>query len=141
MRFSSVSNLATLLYFRSMNRFVAHRSRFYLVIAWAFAATLFADAANLDDLFASNYVVHDDDAASAPPGTIPVPDCTPHPGGTKAPAQPLHLILDQDSPSLAAEYDGVALISTTDFASEEILPPRAFRDDGLLHIKLHTLLI
>jgi len=124
-----------------MNRFVAHRSRFYLVIVWAFAATIFADAANLADLFASNYVVHDDDVASAPPGTIPVPDSTPHPGGTKAPAQPLHLILDQDSPSLAAEYDGVALISTTDFASGEVLPPRAFRDDGLLHIKLHTLLI
>ena len=124
-----------------MNRFVAHRSRLYLVIAWAFAATLFADAANLDDLFASNYVVHDDDAASAPPGSIPVPDGIPAPAGTKTPAQPLHVILDQDSPSLAAEHDGVALISTTVFAAENIVPPRAFRDDGLLHIRLRTLLI
>ena len=124
-----------------MNRFVAQRSRFYLIIAWAFAATLFADAANLDDLFASNYVVHDDDAASAPPGASSFPDRLPAQQGGKSPAQPLHLILDQDSPSLAADYDGVALISTTDFSTEDILPPRDIRDDGLLHIRLRTLLI
>jgi len=124
-----------------MNRFVAHRSRLYLIIAWTFAATLFADAANLDDLFASNYVVHDDEDAVAPPGAVPAPERTPPPPGTKAPAQPQHVILDQDSPSLAAEFDAVDLISTTPIAAEDVIAPRDFRDDGLLHIRLHTLLI
>ena len=79
-----------------MNRFVKRRSRFFLIVSWAFAATMFADAANLDDIFSSNYVIHDDDDASAPSASIPFHDSASNPSPEKAPPSPVRLILDQD---------------------------------------------
>ena len=124
-----------------MNRFVKRGSYLVLFLVWAFAATLFADGANLDDIFSSNYVIHDDDAASAPPGPIPF-----HEGGSaqapvKSPSSPVRLILDQDSPSLAAESDASSLVAGT-LLSLEKAPPyeMVFAIDGL-HIKLRSLLI
>lgn len=124
-----------------MNRFVKGGSRLVIFMAWVFAATMFADAANLDDIFSSNYVIHDDDAASAPPAPIPS-----HEGGSaqspvKSPPSPVRLILDQDSPSLAAESDASSLIDGTLLAGEKASSYEMFFAIDGLHIKLHSLLI
>ena len=124
-----------------MNRFVKGRSHLFFFVAWAFAATLFADAANLDDIFSSNYVVHDDDDAWAPPGPIPTHDCgTPHSQG-KTPPAPVRLILDQDSPSLAAEYDASSLVAQSMLSGEKVVSYEMVFAVDALHIRFRSLLI
>jgi hypothetical protein len=125
----------------TMNRFVKGRSRFFLFVAWAFAATLFADSANLDDLFSSNYVVHDDDAATTPPVSIPSHDGAPGQTPDKAPPPPVRLILDQDSPSLAAEYDASSLVAQSTLSGEKAVSYEMVFAVDALHIKLRSLLI
>lgn len=122
-----------------MNRFVVRRSRFFLFVAWAFAATLFADSANLDDIFSSNYVIHDDDAATAPP--LPSHEGAPGQTPDKAPAPPVRLILDQDSPSLAAEYDASSLVAQSTLSGENAVTYEMVFAVDALHIKLRSLLI
>jgi hypothetical protein len=124
-----------------MNRFVKSRSRLFLIVSWAFAATMFADAANLDDIFSSNYVVHDDDEAWAPPGPIPSQDNATPPSPDKAPTSPVRLILDQDSPSLAAESDASSLVGQSMFSGEKTVSYEMVFAVGALHIKLRALLI
>ncbi|HMK39676.1 MAG TPA: hypothetical protein VK569_10070 [Bacteroidota bacterium] len=124
-----------------MNRFVKSGSRLVMFMAWVFAATMFADAANLDDIFSSNYVIHDDDAASAPPGPIPVHDTGSPQAPAKSPPSPVRLILDQDSPSLAADSDASSLVDGTLLSGEKAsVYEMVFAIDGL-HIKLRSLLI
>lgn len=124
-----------------MNRFVKRRSRLFLIVCWAFAAAMFADAANLYDIFSSNYVIHDDDDASAPSGSIPSHDTAPTPSPEKAPPSPVRLILDQDSPSLAAESDASSLVAQSMFSGEKTVSYEMFFAFDALHIKLHALLI
>jgi hypothetical protein len=124
-----------------MNRFVKKRSTPFLFLAWIFAATLFADAANIDDLFSSNYVIHDDDDAGSPPGTIPIHDCAPHPSQDNTPPSPIRVILDQDSPSLAAEYDASSLVTQSFLSAEKAISYEMVFFDDALHIKLRSLLI
>lgn len=124
-----------------MNRFVNRRSGLFLIVCWAFAATLFADAANLDDIFSSNYVIHDDDDASAPLASSPSHDGASAPLPEKSPPSPVRLILDQDSPSLAAELDASSLVAQSMFPGEETVSYEMFFAFDELHIKLHTLLI
>ena len=124
-----------------MNRFVKRRSGLFLLVSWAFAATLFADAANLDDIFSSNYVIHDDDEAWAPPGPIPSHDsATPRPP-EKSPPSPVRLILDQDSPSLAAESDASSLVAQSVLSGEKTVSYEMVFAVDALHIKLRALLI
>jgi hypothetical protein len=124
-----------------MNRFVKRRSRLFLIVSWAFAATMFADAANLDDIFSSNYVIHDDDAASAPYGSIPSPDRSSPDSQGKFPPSPVRLILDQDSPSLAAESDASSLVGQSMFSGEKAVSYEMVFAVNALHIKLRALLI
>lgn len=124
-----------------MNRFVKRRSRLFLIAAWAFASTLFADAANLDDIFSSNYVVHDDDEASAPPLQIPLHDSGPARTPDKAPPPPVRLILDQDSPSLAADSDASTLVEHTGFTGEKSVSYEMIFALDALHIRFRSLLI
>jgi len=55
-----------------MNRFVQRRSCLFLVVMWMFVTTVFADAANIDDIFCPT-VLHDDgevtEGAAPPPPT------------------------------------------------------------------------
>jgi hypothetical protein len=102
-----------------MNRFVSHKSALFLVVAWVVALTLFADGANLDDLASGTVVLHDDDQVtqsqvpdlaasmdrwssdqSNPHSQVPVKSGQP----LRFPASPVRVIVDQDSPSLAAEW-------------------------------------
>ena len=124
-----------------MNRFVKRRSRLFLIVSWAFAATLFADAANLDDIFSSNYVIHDDDDTSAPSASIPFHDSASNPSPEKAPPSPVRLILDQDSPSLAAESDASSLVAQSMFSGEKTISYDMVFAVDELHIKLRALLI
>src|SRR6202142_636808 len=123
-----------------MNRFVKRRSRLFLIVGWAVAATLFADAANLDDIFSSNYVIHDDDEAWAPPGPNPSQDNATPQSPDKAPASPVRLIFDQDSPSLAAESDASSLVSQSMFSGEKTVSYEMVFAVDALHIKLRALL-
>jgi len=124
-----------------MNRFVVRRSRFFLFVAWAFAATLFADSANLDDIFSSNYVVHDDDASTTPPAPVPSRDAAPGRTPEKAPPAPVRLILDQDSPSLAADHDASSLVAQSALSGEKAVSYEMVFAVDALHIKLRSLLI
>ena len=124
-----------------MNRFVKRGSHLFLCTAWIFAVTLFADAANLDDIFSSNYVIHDDDVASAPPVQIPPHQSAPPGSPEKTPPSPVRLILDQDSPSLAAESDASSLVTGAMFSAEKTVSYEMFFAVDALHIKLRALLI
>jgi len=110
-----------------MNRFVSHRSILFLALAWVVALTLFADSANLDDICAGTVVLHDDDeiGSAADQGLAitlangPGPSVAPLPRTKDAaaksdssPATPARVIVDQDSPSLAAEYRIGAMFET-----------------------------
>ena len=124
-----------------MNRFAKSGTRFFLTFAWFVVATLFADSANLDDLFTSNYVVHDDDevaSADQQPQNIP-PDSQQHPD--KAPAHPVRVIVDQDSPSLAADTDAFTLVAGTLFSEQITVAYETVRTGDCLYIKYRTLLI
>jgi len=124
-----------------MNRFVKSSSRLFLSLAWLVVASLFADGANLDDIFTSNFVVHDDDevaTAVQPPQTVP-PDASQHP--EKAPAHPVRVIVDQDSPSLAAEADAATLVAGTLNGEPVAVAYETVRSSDSLYIKNRTLLI
>jgi len=124
-----------------MNRFVKRKSHLFLFVAWSFAATMFADAANLDDIFSSNYVIHDDDDAWAPPPPIPVHDCASPQSQGKTPPAPVRLILDQDSPSLPAEYDASSLVAHSLLSREKTVSYVMVFAVDALHIKFRSLLI
>ncbi len=111
------------------------------MVIWAFAAALFADAANLDDIFSSNYVTHDDDAVSAPSESIPSHDNAPSQSPEKSPPSPVRFILDQDSPSLAAESDASSLVAQSISSVEETVTYEKIFVVSALHIKLRALLI
>jgi hypothetical protein len=98
-----------------MNRFVKTDSLLFHIAGWFFIATLFCDGANLDDLLSGSVVLHDDDeviaADQSPYAGADIPVCRGDYSyaGASAVRQPVHLlrapvrvIIDQDSPSLAA---------------------------------------
>ena len=87
-----------------MNKFVQRRSWRFLLTAWVFLASLFADSANLDDLFSSNYVLHDDDqvCSDASP-SIPQNQYPDAPQPSKVPEKNVQIVIDQDSPGLASD--------------------------------------
>ena len=91
-------------------------STLFRIGVWMFAVTLFADASNFDDLFSDSVILHSDEEATAqtsmdqdvlsgaigcPGGTLPA-QLSLHGPATLHPHSGL-VILDQDSPSLAAE--------------------------------------
>jgi len=124
-----------------MNRFVKRGSSLFLFVTWGFAVTLFADAANIDDIYSTNFVVHDDDAASTPPGPVSSRDGASPLSPGKSPPPPVRFILDQDSPSLAADSDASSLVAQALFSQEKTpLYDVVFAVDEL-HIKLRSLLI
>lgn len=129
-----------------MNRFVKSGSRLFPFVSWIFLGSLFADSANLDDIFASNYVIHDDeDVASALVQKIPTSrQESDHSGGPQAgshPDQTVRVIVDQDSPSLPAEADASTLVGETFSYEPDSAAYETTHTGEPLHIKLRTLLI
>jgi len=129
-----------------MNRFVKSGSRFFLFVSWVFLGSLFADSANLDDLFASNYVIHDDeDVASDLSQSVPASgQGGDHSGAQQSGShsdQAVRVIVDQDSPSLPADRDASTLVGETPVVEPEVVVYEATLNAEALHIKLRTLLI
>lgn len=137
-----------------MNRFVKSQSVLSYLVAWFFVAALFCDGANLDDLLPGCIVLHDDDevasgdrAASSDDAAFAFQElhqsqrtCTARQSAPFCPAR-YRVILDQDSPSLAALgfqsvfKDLVFLCNSHTVALERQLPTE------LLFLRFHSLLI
>jgi hypothetical protein len=126
-----------------MNRFVQRRSCLFLVVMWMFVTTVFADAANIDDIFCPT-VLHDDGEVTE--GAAPPPTHM----GTHPPLLSrfdaltpglLRVIIDQDSPSLPVDVDVLALVSQILPGNDQQASYASPFASGTLHIKLHTLLI
>ncbi len=125
-----------------MFRLAQNSSRLFIYSGWFFVVTLFADGANLDDLFSSTDVIHDDeDVASVCSHSLPQPERAAGNQGAKSTDKGLRILIDQDSPSLAAEDCVAAFVNaiissgTEETAYDPALP------SGLLTIKLCTLLL
>jgi hypothetical protein len=125
-----------------MSQFASNRSAMFLIVVWSFLFALFADAANLDDILSSASVLHDDDeVTSTQCQTGPSEAHSAQETNHKVPAPPLRVIIDQDSPSLAAEYDLVAIAVTPGFCDCRVTAVDAGFSSSDLHIKFRTLLI
>jgi hypothetical protein len=110
------------------------------ILTWMFLALVFADAANLDDIFLTANIIHDDtDLIAPPPGHQDPPTGTSDTGSHHH--ADLRVIIDQDSPSLAA-VDEVETIQIGRFPlPENAAGVTSFLSDDELHIKIRLLLI
>ena len=137
-----------------MKQFGAAHTLLSEVLVWLFAATLFSDAANLDDFVCDHLVVHDGDevvvanlgidyGANAP--ICWAKGCSTGASGIRqsAPLSPtfVRIIIDQDSPSTAA----VGFLSVSDSLPVREDSPPVSADNQLpvelLHLRYCTLLI
>ena len=139
-----------------MNRFAKSNSIIFVLLTWTFAWALFADGANLDDLIPGKVVLHDDEdmvsqqsmesAASA----LVCANVNPHairhipPNGGAQKQDPIpagRVIVDQDSPSLAADHLIGKVFSEESVTPEEsaVVAHLALAEE--LHLRLCTLLI
>ncbi len=124
------------------------------ILLWLFIATVFADGANLDDLFANDYVLHDDQDvlacatspdAMAPPvtdhaGSVPN-QTSKHQPAKGAPASPVRVVIDQDSPSLAPDAPAQDVLAPIARPQEHLSLLTHPRSQGELHLRFCTLLI
>ena|GEM_PF-1998612 len=125
-----------------MNKFVDKRSRLYFLISWIFLVSLFADSANLDDLFSSNYVIHDDDeVCSDLPASIPCDQSPGVPQSQKAPEKKVLVVVDQDSPALASDPLGPPSTFVSLFLLDEQPCVTSFSSSDPIYLLHCTLLI
>ena len=119
-------------------------------IIWIFVAAYCFDAANLDDLIPGNVVVHPDtnESSLAPQaasfdGLVSTPaKPASHPAAPTQCGKPhtIRIIIDQDSPSLAAEQL-IAITCSTVLSEEHSLPIQSYRSSSSLYILNRALLI
>ncbi|HUI63937.1 MAG TPA: hypothetical protein VL126_03770 [Bacteroidota bacterium] len=137
-----------------MTQFVKSRSLFFYLVAWLFIAALFCDGANLDDLFPGFIVLHDDDDVAtadqaASTGDIVLLSQVAHQSqgtctaGQTIPFSPARyrIILDQDSPSLAAHTFQSVLKDLSLFSESPTLAFDRQLPTELLFLRFHSLLI
>jgi hypothetical protein len=124
----------------SMNYFVQKRSGLFLLTAWVFLASLSADSANLDDLFSSNFVVHDDDEVCSYALSPISQDLSPGvPRPSNVPGKRGQLVVDQDSPALASDPLGPPSMIASLFLLHEKVSSASFSSSDpfyLLHCAL-----
>jgi hypothetical protein len=126
----------------SVNPFVQRRSGFSLLLAWVFLASFFADSANLDDLFSSNYVIHDDDElCSDASSSIPQDRYPGVPQPSKVPEKKVLVVVDQDSPALASDPLGPPSTIVSLFALDEQVTVANFCSADPFYLLNCTLLI
>lgn len=123
-------------------RLVHSRSRTALLGVWILIAAAFADAANIVDFMDSAVILHDDqDVTSGSAQQIPASHES---TATKVPIRHAgrpYVIIDQDSPSLAAtEFFGGLTVRATIAAERPLVFYSRFFHESL-HIKLRTLVI
>jgi hypothetical protein len=125
-----------------MNLFVKRRSGLFLFTTWVFLASLFADSANLDDLFSSNYVLHDDDqVCSNTSSSIPQDQYPEAPQPSKGPEKKVQVVIDQDSPALASDPLGPPSTSVSLFVLDEQVTTASFSSSDPFYLLHCTLLI
>ena len=139
-----------------MNRSASSNSLFFVLFTWIFACALFADGTNLDDLISGSFVLHDDEdmvsqqtmesAVSALASASAIPRSLRHlPAGNGTQKQvPLpagRVIVDQDSPSLAADHLIGKVFSGEAVAPEESAIAAHFTLAEELHLRFCALLI
>ncbi len=124
------------------------KSFLLLGTVWAFVGMYFIDAANLDDLLPGAIVIHPEANDSSPDGSTlgftsdgRVPQKTQsksHKNERTAP-HTLRVIVDQDSPSLAAE-SLVTTLTPTDLPEDPIHVASSFTPSSSLYL-LHCALL
>jgi hypothetical protein len=125
-----------------MNLFVKRRSGVFLIISWVFVGSFFADSANLDDLFSSNYVLHDDDeVCSNASSSVPQEQYPGVPLPSKTPEKKVQVVVDQDSPALASDPLGPPSTAVVLVALDEQVITTGFSSSDPLYLLHCTLLI
>ena len=125
-----------------MNKFVQRGSWLFLLTAWVFLASLFADSANFDDLFSSNYVLLDDDqVCSNASSSIPQDQYPDAPRPSKVPEKNLQIVVDQDSPGLASDPLGPPPTIVSLFVVDEQVATTSFSSSDPFYLLHCTLLI
>lgn len=117
---------------------------------WLFTAVTFADAANLDDLVADTVVIHDDQDADSQPALVT--ESAPQSANNAAAQAPrhdsrqiphalIHVVFDQDSPSLAADPAPLEALLAVAPTEEPARPQTSRISCESLHLRLCTLLL
>jgi len=106
-----------------------------------FLASLFADSANLDDLFSSNYVLHDDDQVCSNASCIPQDQCPDVPQSSKVPEKNVQIVIDQDSPGLASDPLGPPPAIVSLFVVDEQVATTGYSSSDPFYLLHCTLLI
>jgi hypothetical protein len=110
------------------------------LLTWAFLALMFADAANLDDIFLSSNVLHDDtDLVGLPLHHDDSRAGAPQPGHRHQDSQ--RVIFDQDSPSLAAVNEAESFQTVSFSTPDQADPGTIVCTDDELHLTIRQLLI
>jgi hypothetical protein len=110
----------------------------------------FADAANLDDLVADTVVIHDDQDADTQPALVT--ESAPQAANNAAanahrhdsrqtPVAPVHVVFDQDSPSLAADPTPLEALLAVAPTEEPATPQTSRISCESLYLRLCTLLL
>ena len=126
------------------------KSLFLLGSVWVFLGMYFVDAANLDDLLPDTIVFHPDADDSSPDGSAPelsgnglnAQKSQPAPDQNASSKKPhtLRVVIDQDSPSLAAE-PLVSMLSSHTIPEDQIHISDSFISTSSLYLLNCTLLI
>ena len=125
-----------------MNKFVQKRSGLFLFTMWVFLASFFADSANLDDIFPSNYVLHDDDeVCGVPSSPVPHDESAGLPQPLNGPRKDVQVVIDQDSPALASDPLGPPPTTMTLFEQDEQVTVTSFSSSHPFYLLHCTLLI
>jgi hypothetical protein len=125
-----------------MNHYVQKRSGLFLLTAWVFLASLSADSANLDDLFPSNFVVHDDDEVCSNASSPVSQDLSPGlPRPPNVPGKRGQLVVDQDSPALASDPLGPPSTIVSRFLLHDKVSSASFSSSDPFYLLNCTLLI
>ena len=136
-----------------MNKFANKRSRWFLLTVWVFVLALFSDGANLTDLIPGITTVHfeeGDGSFDYFPEHASLDLLTPLYSASllsrsnsftrHTVSPPRHVILDQDSPSLAAT-SGLTSETLSGCTREERQSPTWVYFSESLYLQNHTLLL
>ncbi len=121
-----------------------------LVTIWVFIGLYFIDAANLDDLLPDTIVLHPEADDSSPDGStieltgddaiVQKPQSAPDQSGQSKKSETVRIVIDQDSPSLAAE-PLVSMLSSHAMPEDPIHIADSFTSSSSLYLLNCTLLI
>lgn len=127
-----------------MARFAKNGSRIFLALAWLSVLALFNDGANLTDLFSDTCTIHFDEVYEGP--AVATSTSVVYHSSAGQELSPVHqptvkhIVLDQDSPSLAATSIIAAEISSL-CPQKEDTPCQPVLRTELLYLENHSFLL